>query len=236
MSPVAFLGPSRPRDLDDGIEIRPPAAAGDLLSLLSGPRRTVVLIDGVFDASAAPRHKEILVLLERGFPVLGAASMGALRAAEMDSFGMVGVGRVYEAYCRGLLEGDDEVALLHLPPSFGSTPATVPLVNVRATLGSAMRRRAIDRHRAAALMNAARSCHFTERDWPTIFSRASLDVSSSCAEWLSSNQVDVKADDAELALRSALSAARPPEVTAPSPPTIYLAELAHALGIDLQSS
>ena len=45
-----------------------------------------------------------------GTQVFGAASMGALRAAELAPFGMIGVGAIFAAYRDGRLTGDDEVA------------------------------------------------------------------------------------------------------------------------------
>ena len=58
----------------------------------------IAIIDGYFERMAAVWHKEILVALEKGIAVWGAASMGALRAAELAPFGMVGVGAIYQAF------------------------------------------------------------------------------------------------------------------------------------------
>ena len=77
--------------------------------------------------------------------MFGAASMGALRAAELDSFGMVGVGRIYEAYRSGVFEpfadelfdGDDEVAIVHGPAETGYVAASEAMVDIRATLVAA---------------------------------------------------------------------------------------------------
>jgi hypothetical protein len=46
----------------------------------------------IFDSTPAVLHKEILWAMDRGVGVSGAASMGALRAAELHWYGMVGVG------------------------------------------------------------------------------------------------------------------------------------------------
>ena len=54
--------------------------------------RVIGLVDGVFERVPAVWHKEILFALSEGVHVYGAASMGALRAAELDTFGMRGVG------------------------------------------------------------------------------------------------------------------------------------------------
>ena len=72
------------RPADPDFAWHPPAAAGDLLRLLPDPPATLCLIDGYFDARPSVWHKEILLLIEAGVRVFGAASMGALRAAELD--------------------------------------------------------------------------------------------------------------------------------------------------------
>jgi hypothetical protein len=58
----------------------------------------VIIIDGLFYHTAPVRHKEILILLAQGVTVIGAASMGALRAAELHPYGMTGVGSIFDAY------------------------------------------------------------------------------------------------------------------------------------------
>ena len=50
--------------------------------------RAQVIVDGSFQWTPAVWHKEILWAMGRGVHVFGAASMGALRAAELDGFGL----------------------------------------------------------------------------------------------------------------------------------------------------
>lgn len=97
-------------------------------------------------------HKEILHALDCGIPVFGAASMGALRAAELDAFGMVGVGRIYQWYRSGFLEADDEVAVIHAPHGIGHRPLSEAMVNLRATLDLALRSGALSLAGAQALL------------------------------------------------------------------------------------
>ena len=68
----------------------------------------------------------------------GAASMGALRAAELHGFGMVGHGRIFEWYRDGVIDADDEVALIYGPEEVGYPSLSKPLVNIRATLAAAV--------------------------------------------------------------------------------------------------
>ena len=125
MSIVVFAGPTVPaariRDRLDAV-VLPPAAVGDVLRATGRAPRAIALIDGVFERVLPVWHKEILWAMARGVHVFGAASMGALRAAELHAFGMVGVGRIFEGYRDGALEADDEVAVLHGGQPRSATP------------------------------------------------------------------------------------------------------------------
>ncbi len=163
---VAFVGPSLSRARDQPfarIALLPPAEAGDLIRAVKQGARVVALIDGLFGSCRSPWHKEILWAMAEGVVVVGASSMGALRAAELGCFGMVGVGRVYSAYAHGRIHGDDEVALMHGPADMGYAPLTIPLVNLRATLAWLRRCRALDAVSIERLWVAGSSLFFKER-------------------------------------------------------------------------
>lgn len=234
---VVFVGPSLSGlTLPAGCERLPPAAAGDLLRLLSTVPCTVVLIDGVFDARPAPWHKEILVLLARGFRVIGAASMGALRAAELDSFGMIGVGGIYRAYADGRLTGDDEVALLHAPPELGAQPLSLAQVDVRATLYAARRAGVIGGDAARCLRAVSAAIHYRERSWDTVLAaaRTARLAVDRFAAWLPDAMVDAKRRDALAGIALARRLAPVPPEPRPEPPrTIFLERLADAAGTRL---
>ncbi len=135
---VVFLGPSVPlleakAILPEAI-FRPPAGRGDLVAATDEGFKVIGLIDGVFYQRNAVAHREILYAVERGVKVIGGSSMGAIRASEMDSYGMVGVGAVYKWYKEGKINSDDEVALVFHPETLSQI--SEPLVNIRATLDS----------------------------------------------------------------------------------------------------
>lgn len=136
---VVFLGPSLA--LAEAARLlparfRPPARQGDVLAALRAGARRIALLDGTFEAHPAVWHKEILAALSEGVAVHGAASMGALRAAELAAFGMAGHGRVFAAYREGRVQDDGEVALLHGPAELGFPALTLPLVTLRARIGA----------------------------------------------------------------------------------------------------
>jgi hypothetical protein len=214
-----------------------PAKAGDALLLADRPPSAVVLLDGVFDEVPAIRHKELLVLMASGAQVYGASSMGALRAAELHPFGMIGVGRIFTAYAEGRLLGDDEVALAHAPAELDWRPLSEPLVNVRATLQSAVRRRILARPAARAALDIARGQFFRERTWESILAEAresramTTDDLAALEVWLAHGKVDLKLRDALECLDLALRA-KPPFRRAEAPPaTMFTAALADQLRI-----
>lgn len=171
---VLFIGPSLSGVEADysGLEVRDPARQGDIaLAVLDGAT-AIGLVDGYFDAVAAPWHKEILYALSSGVAMLGASSMGALRAAECAPFGMRPVGVIAGAYASGALDDDAAVALSHGPGELGYPPVTEPLVDVAPSL-SRLRELALlsaDEHNR--LWDAARRIHFKDRTDEAIFAEA----------------------------------------------------------------
>lgn len=163
-----FTGPTLTPDEVAGVTpsavIHPPVGHGDLLrgQLLEGD--TVVLIDGLYHQQAPVRHKEILLLIERGVHVIGCSSMGALRAAELHACGMIGHGRVFEMYRDGEIEADDEVAVVHGRDADLSSRNT-PLVNVRWATEACLAAGVLTSADAADIVAASQALHYTERSW-----------------------------------------------------------------------
>ena len=163
---VIFLGPSLP--VDEARRLLPacylgPARCGDVLRARRLRPWAMAVIDGLFDATPAVWHKEILVALEDGIEMYGASSMGALRAAELERFGMVGVGRIFEAYREGTYTDDDEVALLHGPADFGYRPLSDAMVNIRATVADAVDRRIIGAASGERVVRCAKATFYQNR-------------------------------------------------------------------------
>lgn len=223
---VVFLGPSLPVEEARAVlaaDYRPPAAMGDVVrAVLDGPPRTIVLIDGVFARRPAVRHKEILFALAAGVQVLGASSMGALRAAELAACGMVGVGFCFRWYRATALADDDEVAVAIAPHELGSTALSDALIDMRASLKRAGRARVIGMDTCRALERIARALPFVERTYERLLDearRARLSGAEveSLAAWLPVGSVSRKREDALAVLRRV---ANSPDsaVPWPSPP------------------
>lgn len=202
---IVFLGPSLDRSLAEKIlkaEYRPPAKRGDLLQAAEEGADIIGLIDGVFHQESAVAHREILAAVKQGVRVVGASSMGALRAAEMDTLGMTGIGEVYRMYKSGELESDDEVALVFDPES--GYALSEPLVNIRFTLRQAVTDGVIGSGDQGALLSAARALFYPQRTYPAILAAAGTAMDAGTRErflaWVQDHAVDRKRLDAILAL------------------------------------
>jgi hypothetical protein len=79
--------------------------------------RQIVLIDGIFYHGLSVWHRELVYAMLEGIVCIGAASMGALRAAELYRYGMIGVGQIFERYRDGE-EDDSLVALSYNPETY----------------------------------------------------------------------------------------------------------------------
>ena len=221
-----FVGPSCTQREVNAIlpeaRVHPPVRHGDLLRLDLRSGDVVVIIDGVFHHSAPVRHKEILYALSRGTAVVGAASMGALRAAELQAFGMIGVGVVFEQYRDGILDADDEVAVAHGDADTGYQSYSHPLVNIRWLLARAAEDGVLTSDEADRLVVTAKALPYPHRTWNDISARAAatspelLDPLKSTMTWLSRRDhesVDLKRRDATAALRRVRSGVGLPDAT-----------------------
>ena len=131
---ILFAGPSL-YGLDTSkyqwIDVCGPACQSDIYSILNHKHYTrIILADGLYKSIPAPWHKEILLALEMKIEVFGVASLGALRAAELNEYGMKGTGKVYE-YINSNIIDDSEVAVMHKPEKNGWEAMTLAHVEVK---------------------------------------------------------------------------------------------------------
>jgi hypothetical protein len=210
VSIVVFLGPTLPaerarKELD--AHYLPPVTQGDVYRAARSNPEAIAIIDGEFDQVPAVWHKEILWAMSRGIHVYGASSMGALRAAELCTLGMEGVGAIFESYRDGALHDDDEVAVTHLAADANYRPTSEAMVNIRATLLAAEHEGIVGRELRARLECIAKEMYFPERSYEAIVRRAraqhasAADELAAFAEWWPQGCVDQKRNDALALLR-----------------------------------
>jgi hypothetical protein len=210
MTVFVFTGPTLSADaarLELEATYLPPAAQGDVYRVARHRPRAIGIIDGYFEHLPAVWHKEILWAMRQGIHVFGSASMGALRAAELAAFGMVGVGWVFEQYRDGLLEDDDEVAVAHGLGETGYGPQSEALVDIRRTLAAAEAAGLVSAATRQGLEGIGKRLFYPDRSYVAIL-RAAAATALPTAElealkaWLPQGRVEQKRDDALAMLRT----------------------------------
>lgn len=224
---ILFAGPSLWRSavpLPAGIDLRPPAGCGDILRAAAERPAAIGLVDGLFESGPSVWHKEILAAMSGGVPVLGAASLGALRAAELAPFGMIGVGAIFAGYADGRILRDDAVMVSHAPATLGYRPLTVALVDAEAAIAATD----ADPADRARMVRIAAAMNFRDRTWPALrsaFRAATGREAPACDEAASLKRRDAEALVARLALP--IAASKPPVV----PETVFLRALRARIGL-----
>jgi len=216
MKRCVFLGPSlslaEAREILEAVYL-PPVKQGDLLRALRDHAPDLVLIvDGYFEQVPAVWHKEILWALQQGVTVVGAASMGALRAAELQQFGMLGVGKIFEAYRSGrfapfddvLFEDDDEVAVVHGPAELDYI-GSLAMVDLRATLAAAEAEGVIGMACRDLLARCGKDIFYKRRDYDAVLRAAGCEANfaeelKNFAIWIEIGKTSQKRRDALEAL------------------------------------
>jgi hypothetical protein len=206
---VIYTGPSlsveKARAILPGADYRPPIVRGDLNNLPEGTK-VVGIIDGVFYSESAIAHKEIIAVMKKGIKVYGSSSMGALRAAELAEFGMVGVGRVYACYRSGRIVKDDEVAVTFNPVT--GEQIAEPLVNVRYQLKAAENEGILTTKERHDLIEMAGRFYYPDRTYTYIIGRAvkadiiSHEKAAGLLEYIRDKPLSLKAEDAILLLNT----------------------------------
>jgi hypothetical protein len=206
MKTIVFVGPSLAGTaLPATVEQAPPIKRGDLAAV--DDYDVIVILDGEFGQSDSVSPKEILAVLDAGKTVIGAASMGALRASELDRSGMIGVGWVYDYFRRQAVRRDADVALAY--SAFDFTPMTVPMVDVEYWIERALEAGLIGRKEGTAVLRAARKIFFAERTEDRLLDSLRRTVGDQVVQSLlafSGGRIpSIKSLDAEAAVRRAAS-------------------------------
>jgi hypothetical protein len=159
-----FVGPTRVRKADyPQIDFFPPAALGSVFRAVERGYRRIGIIDGFFGNTPSVWHKEILHAIAGGVEVSGAASTGALRAAELAPLGMRGIGRIYRLYRMGSIADDDEVCVVHGIAELDFMPLSDPMISIRVTLRRLRRGGLLGAAEEAAIADDLKRLHFSER-------------------------------------------------------------------------
>jgi hypothetical protein len=177
--PIIFLGPSLSREKARKIfvaDYRPPARKGDFMQLAAdfdAVEMTIGFVDGVFLQDYPPTPIEVYHLARKnGVLLAGAASLGALRAVELEKFGMVGIGKIFQLYKTGKLNADDEVAVTFAPEEGDYQLQSEAMIDIRYNLYLAYKKGVISEKAKSMIVKLAKEIYFPHRKYTYILEEA----------------------------------------------------------------
>jgi hypothetical protein len=170
--PIVYLGPTLNRDEASKIleaDYRDPAKKGDFLRLshTSDEKKYVGFIDGVFLHDYPPSPIEVYHLATRkNIELIGASSLGALRAVELEKFGMKGIGKIFQLFKNGILNADDEVAVTFVRDK--NILQSEALIDIRFNLFLAYKKGIITNQTKKRSVKIAKNIYFPFRNYDDI--------------------------------------------------------------------
>ena len=172
IKPIVYLGPTLSRE--EAIKIldadyRDPAKKGDFLMLSrdSDEKKYVGFVDGVFLHDYPPSPIEVYHLATRkNVELVGASSLGALRAVELEKFGMKGIGKIFQLYKNGIINADDEVAVTFVRES--NILQSEAMIDIRFNLFLAYKKGIITKQTKKRLARTAKNIYFPFRNYEDI--------------------------------------------------------------------
>jgi hypothetical protein len=204
--PIVYLGPTLRRE--EAVKIldadyREPAKKGDFLMLSqdSDEKIHVGFIDGVFLHDYPPPPIEVYHLATRkNIELIGSSSLGALRAVELEKFGMKGIGKIFQLYKKGTINADDEVAVTFVKGS--NILQSEAMIDIRFNLFLAYRKGIITDETKKSFTKIAKSTYFPFRNYEDLINLTQQHYPSIRDElenfrgYISENRDSLKARDA----------------------------------------
>ena len=208
LKPIIFLGPSLSTEKAKKIldaDYRKPAKKGDFLQLVFKETKYVGLIDGFFLQDYPPTPIEIYNLLrKKGTKVYGSSSLGALRAVELSKYGMIGVGKIFNLFRKGILDADDEVAVTFTGYSNYKSEA---LIDIRYNLFLAQKMGIINIETKKIILRISKQTYFPYRTYSDILDKCKQKYPEfnsqieKFREHIQTNRKSLKENDAVLLLK-----------------------------------
>lgn len=197
---IIFTGPSLSHEEAKKIlnaDYKPPVGRGDIAKAMKDNPIIIGIIDGVFHQQPAVSHREIMNALDKGIIVVGGASMGALRAAELEDMGMIGVGMVFQAYKDGLVESDDDVAVVFEPST--QEQLSEALVSMKYNFDKAAQKGIISSEDSDHLYQVAKDIYYPKRTYNLVFRNSHLENEkiNNLKRFLDKESLDIKNQDAK---------------------------------------
>jgi hypothetical protein len=102
----------------------------------------------------------------KNIELIGASSLGALRAVELEKFGMKGIGKIFQLFKNGIINADDEVAVTFTQDK--NILQSEAMIDIRFNLFLAYRKGIITKPTKKRLVKIAKNIYFPFRNYEDI--------------------------------------------------------------------
>lgn len=123
------------------------------------------IIDGEFLQNLSVSPTEIRDAMRCGLSVYGSSSMGAMRAAELLSFGMIGCGRIYEQISRDPYFRDDKLGQIFYE---GTDLISLPFMDFFLGMEDLVERKIVSRKDSNEVVKYYEDLHFADRNYAAL--------------------------------------------------------------------
>jgi hypothetical protein len=145
-------------------EILPRIQRGDIAQAIRDGVHVVGIIDGEFQQARAVSPSELMDALRSGMRVYGSSSIGALRAVELERYGMIGVGAVFSLVKETFGFRDDFVATTFVEEGGEVRADSLPFVAFFLNAKQLVASGALSDSAAGDLCEHYARLHFTQRN------------------------------------------------------------------------
>lgn len=127
---------------------------------------SVLVIDGQFSGIESPPVSDFRWLATKGVNLIGASSLGAVRAMECSPIGMKGIGWVYRQFREGRFTSDADVAV-RMDPETAYKQLTVPICDIVYYCDSLYEKGILSDASRRDIISSARNIYYLDRTQET---------------------------------------------------------------------
>lgn len=150
-----------------GADFIGPIKRGDVYKDIQDRVNFILIIDGQFQQVLAVSPGELMDVLQVGIKVYGSSSMGAMRAAELESYGMVGVGRIFSEIRDTPYFRDDYLGQAFTPE--GAVVHSLPYMDIKIGCEILRKKNELSEGQMKIILSAYKNLHFSQRNPAALF-------------------------------------------------------------------
>ena len=108
--------------------------------------------------------------------------MGALRAAELEKDGMIGIGKIFQAYKSGNVDSDAEVAMIFSAKDY--MPLSEPLIHIRFFVQDMIQKQVLSNGEGSTILEVSKNIYFPSLSFSKVFDKIQCCINNEKIEYM----------------------------------------------------